>query len=246
MIRRGSLAAVVTYWCDAVSCPTSTIDDHPRAQEYETLELRIHPPNVQVDNQTDPNATIVTIDSANRPGTLVEVVQHFTELGLRINKARISSDGGWFHDMFMVVESNGAKVRDPRKLNSIVQMLAIRSLDKDDQMVANGDETDDISRVETTVFELAGRDMHGLLANATQLLTTNGCDVRSAAVWTHNGRVAFVISVTEKGNAVADVRKLQRLTQLLGEMMDTDGDGLVSIHKVCKGCGASDCVVEHV
>ncbi len=94
-------------------------------QEYETLELRIHPPNVHIDNQTDPQCTIVTIDSANRPGTLVEVVQHFTELGLRINKARISSDGGWFHDMFMVAESNGAKVRDPRKLNSIVQVCFV-------------------------------------------------------------------------------------------------------------------------
>jgi UTP:GlnB (protein PII) uridylyltransferase len=57
-----------------------------------------------------------------RPGTLVEVVQHFTELGLRIQKARISSDGGWFHDMFMVVESNGSKVRDQRKLTSIIQV----------------------------------------------------------------------------------------------------------------------------
>lgn len=29
---------------------------------------------------------------------LMQVVQHLTELGLRINSARISSDGGWFHD----------------------------------------------------------------------------------------------------------------------------------------------------
>lgn len=29
---------------------------------------------------------------------MLQVVQHFTELGLRINNARISSDGGWFHD----------------------------------------------------------------------------------------------------------------------------------------------------
>ena len=44
------------------------------------------------------------------------------------------------------------------------------------------DETDDMHRVMTTVFELAGQDQSGLLADVTHLLTTNGCDVRSAAV----------------------------------------------------------------
>lgn len=39
--------------------------------DYTTLELRVHPPNVQVDLQK--NETRITVDSANRPGTLVEV-----------------------------------------------------------------------------------------------------------------------------------------------------------------------------
>ncbi len=45
------------------------------------------------------------------------------------------------------------------------------------------DDTDD-PQVETTVFELAGEDCAGLLADVTHLLTTNGCNVRSAAVCT--------------------------------------------------------------
>lgn len=44
------------------------------------------------------------------------------------------------------------------------------------------DETDDAHRIVTTVLELAGQDQPGLLADVTHLLTTNGCDVRSAAV----------------------------------------------------------------
>lgn len=48
--------------------------------------------------------------------------------------------------------------------------------------VVSSDETDDLRRVVTTVFELAGQDQSGLLADVTHLLTTNGCDVRSAAV----------------------------------------------------------------
>lgn len=93
--------------------------------EYETLELRVHPPNINIDNDFSSDFTLITVDSANRPGTLVEVihssrgrpirilawtvsctclscpcqvVQHFTELGLAVRKARISSDGGWFVD----------------------------------------------------------------------------------------------------------------------------------------------------
>lgn len=72
-----------------------------------------------------------------------------------------------------------------------------------------------MNRVETTVFELAGPDRPGLLAEVTHLLTHNGCNVRSAAVWTYRGRVAFVLSITEKGMPVVDGIKLQRLRQLV-------------------------------
>ena len=43
--------------------------------EYETLELRLHPPNVVIDNDTYEDATVIVIDSANRPGTLIEVIR---------------------------------------------------------------------------------------------------------------------------------------------------------------------------
>ena len=38
-----------------------------------TLELRVHPPEVHIDNSGDPHSTLVTIDSANRPGSLIFV-----------------------------------------------------------------------------------------------------------------------------------------------------------------------------
>ena len=50
---------------------------------------------------------------------MLQVVQHFTELGLNVKTARISSDGGWFVDVFDVTESDGSKVKDARKLTSI-------------------------------------------------------------------------------------------------------------------------------
>src|SRR6476661_1874726 len=90
---------------------------------------------------------------------------------------------------------------------------------QDEDIVANGDDTDDTHRIETTVFELSGVDRVGILADVMQLLAHNGCDVRSAAVWTYKGRVAFVFSVTEKGKPVADEMKLQRLRQMVEEIM---------------------------
>ena len=38
-----------------------------------TLELRVHPPEVHIDNSGDTHSTLVTIDSANRPGSLIFV-----------------------------------------------------------------------------------------------------------------------------------------------------------------------------
>lgn len=44
----------------------------------------------------------------------------------------------------------------------------------------------------STVFELAGNDRMGLLADVIALLKNNGCEVRSAAVWTYNNRWALM------------------------------------------------------
>lgn len=38
------------------------------------------------------------VDSVNKPGILLEVVQILADLDLIITKAYISSDGGWFMD----------------------------------------------------------------------------------------------------------------------------------------------------
>lgn len=38
-----------------------------------TLELRVHPPSIEIDNHAHEKLTVVTIDSANRPGSLIYV-----------------------------------------------------------------------------------------------------------------------------------------------------------------------------
>lgn len=41
---------------------------------------------------------MLQVDSMNKPGILLEVVQILTDIDLVITKAYISSDGGWFMD----------------------------------------------------------------------------------------------------------------------------------------------------
>lgn len=40
----------------------------PFAFRAETLALRVDPPNIEIDNESIPDCTKLTIDSANRPG----------------------------------------------------------------------------------------------------------------------------------------------------------------------------------
>ena len=129
VVSSASLANLET-WASAERTPgASAVDDDGCLLDNLTLELRVNPPTVDIANDAHERWTVVTVDSANRPGSLIhvslggvggrwrrlvaggahpgrlplprcglQVVQHFTELGLRIHSARISSDGGWFVD----------------------------------------------------------------------------------------------------------------------------------------------------
>ena len=62
------------------------------------------------------------------------------------------------------------------------------------------------------------------------------CDGPSCAaqVWTYRSRVAVVLSVTHKGQPIQDATKLQRLQQMLFDMMDQKHQGIVTIKTVRK------------
>jgi len=56
-------------------------------------------------------------------------------------------------------------------------------------------------------------------------------------VWTYRSRVAVVLSVTHKGQPIQDALKLQRLQQMLFDMMDQKHQGIVTIKTVsCPLC----------
>ncbi|GMP31213.1 hypothetical protein CsSME_00005521 [Camellia sinensis var. sinensis] len=66
--------------------------------DFDTLIERIHLPRVCIDNETCRDCTLVKVDSVNKDGILLEMLQVLTDLDLVISKSYISSDGGWFMD----------------------------------------------------------------------------------------------------------------------------------------------------
>ncbi|KAJ6944032.1 ACT domain-containing protein ACR5 [Populus alba x Populus x berolinensis] len=94
-----------------------TIDD-----EFEKLVIRMNPPRVTVDNASSRKATLIEVDSANKRGSLLEVVQVLTDLNLLIRRAYISSDGEWFMDVFHVTDQHGNKLSEDDVAERIQQV----------------------------------------------------------------------------------------------------------------------------
>ncbi|GAB4829013.1 ACT domain-containing protein acr4, variant 2 [Ancistrocladus abbreviatus] len=182
--------------------------------EYEKLIRRMNPPRVVIDNKTCKNATVVQVDSANKHGILLEVVQFLTDLNLVITKAYISSDGGWFMDVFKVTDQDGNKVMNEEVLDYIQ-----KSLGPDSTFMTRS--VGVLPSLDYTSIELLGRDRPGLLSEVCAVLAHLKCNVVNAEVWTHNTRAAAVMQITdqETGCAIADPERLARIEQLLRNVL---------------------------
>ncbi|XP_010260920.1 PREDICTED: ACT domain-containing protein ACR4-like [Nelumbo nucifera] len=181
--------------------------------EYEKFVRRMNPPRVVIDNETCKNATVIRVDSANKHGILLEVVQVLTDLNLIITKAYISSDGGWFMDVFNVTDREGNKLKD----EGILEYIR-KSLGADSSFVPTlGRNVGVEQSTNHTSIELTGTDRPGLLSEVCAVLTGLKCNVVNAEVWTHNTRAAAVMHVTdeETGSAITDPESLSKIKALL-------------------------------
>ncbi|KAL8535072.1 hypothetical protein ACS0TY_010912 [Phlomoides rotata] len=178
--------------------------------EFEKLVTRMNPPRVNIDNASDKKATLIKVDSANKRGSLLEVVQVLTDLNLIIRRAYISSDGGWFMDVFHVTDEFGNKVYDDSISDKIQQSLGQRGHSFERSVGLE-------SAAEHTTIELSGRDRPGLLSEVFAVLADHKCNVVAAEVWTHNSRMASVVYITDEANGLAinDPDRLNNLKQLL-------------------------------
>eukprot|EP00249_Psilotum_nudum_P025284 c29612_g1_i1 orf=3-437(-) len=118
--------------------------------EYEKFLIRMNPPRVVIDNTTCNKATLIKVDSANRHGVVLDVVQILTDFELTIHKAYISSDCGWVMYVFHVTDRDGNKVRDERLMECIQQRITVNH--------QYPQKVELKSSVEHTALELTGTD----------------------------------------------------------------------------------------
>ncbi|XP_077249790.1 ACT domain repeat 3 [Tasmannia lanceolata] len=195
--------------------------------EYETLNHRINPPRVSIDNDTCNDCTLVKVDSVNKPGILLEVVQVLTDVDLAISKAYISSDGGWFMDVFHVTDKQGNKLTDRKTIEYIEKALG----PKGNTLVREG-KTWPGNRVglhsngDYTAIELIGTDRTGLLSEISAVLADLHCNVVAAEVWTHNMRLACVVYINDYATcrALDDPIRLSAIEEQLKNVLRGQGD----------------------
>ncbi|XP_022145206.1 ACT domain-containing protein ACR4-like isoform X1 [Momordica charantia] len=194
----------------------------PVDDEFEKLLIRMNPPRVSVDDTSSRKATLIKVDSSNRHGSLLEVVQVLTDLNLIIRRAYISSDGEWIMDVFHVTDQHGNKLSDDGVAERIQQSLgprahSFRSLRRSVGIQA---------ATENTTIELSGRDRPGLLSEIFAVLTDLKCNVVAAEVWTHNSRMASVVYITDdtSGMPIDDPDRLSKIKQLLLYVLKGDRD----------------------
>ncbi|KAG6513582.1 ACT domain-containing protein ACR8-like [Zingiber officinale] len=185
--------------------------------EYEKLLIRMDTPRVAIDNAVCPTATLVKVDSARKHGILLEAVQVLTDLNLSIEKAYISSDGRWFMDVFHVTDQFGRKLTDDSVISYLEQSLETEE-DHHLRPIASGEGF--------TALELTGADRPGLLSEVFAVLTDLGCGVVDAKVWTHNGRIACLISIHDElsgGCIDYDSPRIRHMESRLLHVLKGDG-----------------------
>ncbi|MCO5610388.1 hypothetical protein L7F22_064624 [Adiantum nelumboides] len=189
---------------------------HSELDEYQKFVWRMNPPRVVVDNTSCDKATLFKIDSSNRHGILLEVVQLLTDLDLNIHKAYISSDGGWFMDVFHVTDAMGNKVTTEETLSYIEKSIGIKHLYPKKVGVQ--------SVAKHTVIELTGTDRPGLMSEISALLAEMQCNVVAAELWTHNMRVACVLYITDvvTNGPIESPERLIRIKESLCNVLKGD------------------------
>ncbi|KAL3651915.1 hypothetical protein CASFOL_004917 [Castilleja foliolosa] len=188
--------------------------------EFAKLFRRVNPPRVKIDNDSREDATV---DSVNKNGILLHVVQVLTDLKLVIKKAYISSDGGWFMDVFNVIDRDGEKIKDQKLVNYIKERL---ESDDDDLVPPLKGVVGLMPSEEHTCIELTGTDRPGLLSEVCAVLADLRCNVINAEVWTHNTRAAAVVHMKDDitGSAIEDKNRLSLINGLLCSVLKGNND----------------------
>ncbi|KAK8587022.1 hypothetical protein V6N13_086030 [Hibiscus sabdariffa] len=204
--------------------------------EFESLLERINAPRVCIDNDACQHCRVVKVDSVNRHGILLKMVQVLTDLDLVISKSYICSDGGWLMDVFHVRDQLGKKITDETLALCIQQELCDTrrrgGIQKELQTCLKRKLGPPYHvSMEHTAVEITGRDRPGLMSDISAALYELGCHITSVVAWTHNGRMACIIQVEDgvKGGPITIPKRQAQVQEKLESVVveahhDENGD----------------------
>ncbi|KAM3014617.1 hypothetical protein FF2_027297 [Malus domestica] len=189
--------------------------------EFEYLIERIYPPWVCIDNDSYTDCTLVKVDSANKHGILLEMVQVLTDLDLLISKSYISSDGGWFMDVFHVTDQLGNKITDESLILYIQQALCARrgEISKQARVCLRREVTPELKDL---ALEMTSKDRPGLMSEISAVLVELGCHITAAMAWTHSARAAGIFYIEDglKGGPITDPVRLAHVEEQLENVIE--------------------------
>ncbi|RWW64687.1 hypothetical protein BHE74_00028062 [Ensete ventricosum] len=164
------------------------------------------------DNDDDDGCFASQVDSANRHGILLEMVQLLTDLDLVISKSYISSDGGWLMDglfpfPYPFLRADGWKgTRSTGEVRTCLgKLLGAEQLAS-----------------EYPAIEITATDRPGLLSEIAAVLAELHCHVACAHAWTHNSRAAVILYVTDEPSRtpIADADRLAHIEQQVDSVVE--------------------------
>ncbi|XP_028798239.1 ACT domain-containing protein ACR2-like [Neltuma alba] len=192
--------------------------------EFDTLLERINGPTcrVTIDNENIEDCTVVKVDSVNKQGLLLEVVQVLTDMNLQICKSYISSDADWFMDVFHVRDEHGNKLTDQTLINDIQQAIG-RSRGSPHSIKAYSSKVfpNYFHPNEHTAIEMTGADHPGLFSEISAALADLHCNIDEAHAWTHNARLACVAYISDQSthSPIEDPRRLAYIEDRLATVL---------------------------
>ncbi|OVA10682.1 ACT domain [Macleaya cordata] len=183
--------------------------------DFESLIQRMHPPRVCIDNDTCDDCTLVKVDSVNKHGILLEMVEVLTDLDLVITKSYISSD------VFHVRDQLGNKLTEESLIRYIKQALGAGGkgwTPKEVQTCMGRVVRPKPVSTAHTALEMTVMDRPGLLSEISAVLAELGCQVNAVSAWTHNSHAASIIYIGNKlegGGTITDPDKLAQVEEQL-------------------------------
>ncbi|CAL9011087.1 unnamed protein product [Prunus brigantina] len=118
IVQKGRLLSSSTSTSPRASSATAVEGGKPDGSQSETDNIPI--PKVIIDQDSDPNATVVEITFGDRLGALLDTMSALRNLGLNVVKANVYLDSSGKHNKFAITRADtGRKVEDPELLEAI-------------------------------------------------------------------------------------------------------------------------------